>query len=104
MTDYCFADVNIFTKYKKFEILLVRRTAEERKNFSIAEQETVRMTMEVGDEKEMDLTFQDVLYTSELCSNLILISNICNMSLNVVFSTNDVVARLDDGHIAICGV
>lgn len=101
ITDHCFADVNVFTKYKKFEILLVRRIAEKGTNFSIAGQETVRMTIKVEDGKKMNLIFQDILYTSELCSNLISILKICNMSLNVVFSINDVVARLDNRHTAI---
>jgi len=36
VTNYCFADVNAFTKYEKFEILLVERTAENGTKFSIA--------------------------------------------------------------------
>ena len=100
MTNYCFADVNVFTKYEKFEIPLVEKTVEKRTNFSIAEQGTVRMTIEVENGKKIDLTLQDILHTSELCPDLILILKIY-MSLNMIFSTNNVVVRLDDRYIVI---
>ena len=59
------------------------------------------MTIEIKDKKEIDLILQDILYTPELHSNLISILKICNMSINVVFGTNNVVARLDDEYTAI---
>ena len=59
------------------------------------------MTIEIKDKKEIDLILQDILYTPGLHSNLISILRICNMSINVVFGTNNVVARLDDEYTAI---
>jgi len=35
-TNHCFADVNIFTEYEKFEILLIEIIVKKETNFSIA--------------------------------------------------------------------
>lgn len=56
VTNDYFANVNTFTEYKKFEILLVGRIVEKRINFSIAGWGTIRMTIEVEDGKEIGFT------------------------------------------------
>ena len=35
-TNYCFININTFTEYEKFSILLIKRTVKKKTNFSIA--------------------------------------------------------------------
>ena len=74
---------------------------ERRTNFLITEREIIGMMIEIEDEKKIDLTLQDVLHIPELWSNLISILKICNICLNMYFGIDDIVARFNDGYIAI---
>ena len=103
-TDHCFADFLAFTEYKKFDAPLTGRTAEKGISFTITGQGTVKMAIEVKNERVVDLTLQNVLHTPELHSNLILIPKVCGLGLDVQFGEKEVVAKFSDGHTAIHGI
>jgi len=82
-TDHCFVDFLAFTKYKKFNASLTGRTAEKVTSFTITDQGTVKMAIEVESGRVVNLTLWDVLYTPELHSNLNSILKICELGLDV---------------------
>ena len=104
VTDHYFIDCADFVEYKKFQISLISRTAENGTDFEIVGQETIRLVVEVTDERIIDLTLYNILHMPSLYSNLILISKICSLGLTITFSKNNIMASFSYGRIMICVV
>ena len=94
----------MFTEYKRFSLPLAGKTVKKEINFIIAGQGTVKMTIEVENGRMIDLTLHNTLHTPDFHSNLISILKICNLGLQVYFETDDIVAKFDNGRVAIQGV
>lgn len=100
VTDYYFVDFLVFTEYKKFDTFLTKRTAN-KMNFIMVGWNIVRIAIEVGNKRVVDLTLQNVLYTLDLYSNLISILKVCGLDLDVQFGKNNVVAKFNNEHTTI---
>jgi len=99
--NHCFADINMFKKYEKFETLLTGKMVEKGTSFGIVEKSIIKMVIKIGEENVIDLILQNMLHTPGLYPNLIFIPKICGLRLDIVFGVDNVIVRFKIRRIVI---
>lgn len=95
-SDHCFVDRGLFVSYSPLDYPLTGLGAEKDSTFEILRKGKVKFSTNL-DDKQQNISLDNVLYTSNLRSNLISISKLVSRGANVVFNDQTAEVMLRDG-------
>ena len=91
-SDYCFADLSLFTSYTPFEQPSSGLTAEEELTFNIVGKESVELQININGQRKT-ITFDNALYIPGFRSNLISVARLSTKGAETHFKNNKAVIK-----------
>jgi len=95
-SDYCFADLSLFTSYTPFEQLSPRLTTEEGLTFNVVGKGSVELQTNVNGQRRM-ITFDNALHIPGFRSNLISVARLSTKGAEAHFKNNKAVIKTKNG-------
>jgi len=95
-SDYCFADLSLFTSYTPFEQPSPGLTAEEGLIFNVVGKGSVKLQTNINRQRRT-ITFDNALYTPGFRSNLISVARLSTKGAEAHFKNNKAVIKTKNG-------